>query len=430
MNRLFLPGLVVLVLLCSCHSSSRPLIDPVYADSLVMHYRPSPAAVTADSDRVFWQARMQTRPEDFVNGPKYASSLLTSFHQTGNIAYLLKADSLVQRAGQATREPDPSLSRSLAALSILTHHFSGADTFLTKAIAAEGNNFANNATAFDIRFERGDYGKAKSLLISLAKGRNYPYLFRRSKLEHYNGSLDSAISCMLEAATKSSNNAYLRQVALSNAADLCLHKGDAARAAALYKECVQLNSSDFHSIQGLGLIALLHDNNPVLAEKLFQFTKQHYQSPDVLLRLEAVAEARRDTAEAKKVARDFVNAVNDPAVRYMYSKYLIDLYTRLLNDPSTAVDLAAAEIYNRPTPQVYAWYAWSLYCNGENEKAMEVYKHHVSGQPLEGPELYYMGRMMQGMHQLYNAGAYYKAAIKNRYDLTPFQISDIKAFSS
>ncbi len=103
----------------------------------------------------------------------------------------------------------------------------------------------------------------------------------------------------------------------------------------------------------------------------------------------------------------------------MYSKYLIDLYTGILQQPDKATQLAEAEIKNRPSPQVFAWYAWSLFCQQETEKAYGIYKSYVSGKPLEGPELYYMGRMMQGLEKGYNAQQFFKAAYKNRYDLSP-----------
>ena len=41
------------------------------------------------------------------------------------------------------------------------------------------------------------------------------------------------------------------------------------------------------------------------------------------------------------------------------------------------------------------------------------------GKPIEGLELYYMGRMMEGLDKKYNATEFYKVAWKNRYDLSP-----------
>ena len=97
-----------------------------------------------------------------------------------------------------------------------------------------------------------------------------------------------------------------------------------------------------------------------------------------------------------------------------------------MNEPGKAVILAEQEINNRPATQVFAWYAWSLFCNNEKEKAYNIFKGYVSGKPLEGLELYYMGKLMKGLDKGYNAQQFFKAAYKNRYDLSPAQIKDLQ----
>jgi len=274
-------------------------------------------------------------------------------------------------------------------------------------------------SGFDIAFERGDYRKANTLLSALSKGNSYGYLFRRSKYQHYDGSLDTAIACMKRAAEKTNNNNYLKQAALSNAADLCLHKGLLEEAADLYLQSLSVDAADFHSMSGLGWIALVHDKNHSLAATIFRFVQQHQHSPDALLNLEQVAEAGSDSLLQKKYAAEFARQAGDSIYGRMYNKYLIDLYTSVLHQPAKAVALAKEETLSRPTPQVFAWYAWSLFCNNEQDKAYSIFKGWVSGRPLEGLELYYMGKMMQGLNKGYNAQEFFKAAYKNRYDLSP-----------
>ena len=110
----------------------------------------------------------------------------------------------------------------------------------------------------------------------------------------------------------------------------------------------------------------------------------------------------------------------------MYNKYLIELYTGILQDPAHAEYLAKGELENRSTPQTYAWYAWTLYSNNKKEAAMELYKKNISGMPLEGLELYWMGKLMQGMNKEYNAKAFFEAAYANKYDLAPGICRDLK----
>jgi hypothetical protein len=111
----------------------------------------------------------------------------------------------------------------------------------------------------------------------------------------------------------------------------------------------------------------------------------------------------------------------------MYHKYLVELYTGILQSPDKALAIAEKEINNRSTPQTYAWLAWTLHKVGNDTKALEVYKAHVSGKPLEALELYWMGKMMKDMSKNYNAGEFFKAANKNLFDLSPEKQRDLKS---
>ncbi len=418
--------LLLIILASSCRHSPGTIIEQAFTDSLISHYHPSAAMQTADSNLAFWERRMKALPDNYVNGPEYASALSSRFRLYGDIKDLVKADSLLKRSNQANQEKEPGIFRSMASFALLQHQFPQADSFLKRAVQIDGHSAANTYLAFDVAFETGQYAKAKSLLKSLEKDQSYGYFFRRSKYEHYDGSLDSSIHYMMLAAKKGSDNKYLLQTALSNAADLNIHKGNLSAAYKLYCQSIRLDGSDLHSIMGVGWIALVHDKNDSLAEKIFNLVRNHTYAPDVLLKLEQVAEARRDTAMEEKYASEFAAVASDRLYGKMYSKYLIDLYTDVLKAPAKAVELAEQDTYNRPTPQVYAWYAWALFCNGEKDKAYEIFKGYVSQKPLEGLELYYIGKMMQGMNKGYNAQQFFKAAWKNRYDLSPAKVKDLE----
>ncbi|MEO5563257.1 MAG: hypothetical protein ABIR18_07480 [Chitinophagaceae bacterium] len=418
-----LAGILFITSLFSCHSPTPAIVDVSYIDSLITNYQ---TVKTVDNNLDFWEKRMDSLPDNFVNGPEYASALIAGFRQHGDIRDLNKADSLMHQSNMANQEKEPGIWRSLAGLAMLRHQFLIANDCLNKAKLIEGNSFPNAFLEFDILFERGNYYKAKAFLTSLKAGNEYGYLFRRSKYEHYDGSLDSSIACMSRAGEKAGNNIYLKQAAFSNTADLYIHKGDLEKAYEFYIKSIKTGHPDLHSITGLGWIALVHDRNDSLAERIFQFVHQQTKAPDILFKLSQLEEAKGDTPKQKKYAEEFVTIVSDSLYGRMYNKYLIDLYTGVLQTPAKAVALAEAEINDRPNPQVYAWYAWSLFCNKEDEKAWNIYKAFVSGKPLEGPELYYMGKMMEGMKKGYNAKEFFKAASKNIYDLDPAKQEDLR----
>jgi hypothetical protein len=137
-------------------------------------------------------------------------------------------------------------------------------------------------------------------------------------------------------------------------------------------------------------------------------------------------DARGDSALQKKYATEFDQKACAPVYGNMYNKYLIELYTGILHDPARADALSERELGNRATSQTWAWRAWALFANNKRGDAWRVYEEHVSGKPLEGLELYYMGKLMKGMNKGYDAMEFFKAAEKNKYDLSPGLMKDLQ----
>lgn len=212
---------------------------------------------------------------------------------------------------------------------------------------------------------------------------------------------------------------------MSNAADLYVHNGEIKKATEIYKQCIRFNSCDFHSIQGLGWIALVHDENDTLAKKIFSFVKTKLKSPDPLLKLSQAYELN-NTAVAKQYAKQFVEQASNPSYGNMYNKYLVQVYTSVLNNPAKALAIAQKEIISRNTPQTASWLAWCLFLNNRKEEAYKLYRQSVSGRSLEGLELYWMGKMMKGLGKGYNASQFFEAAEKNKYDLSPAMRKDLE----
>lgn len=419
--------LVFLLAACiSCRNNATQLIDPSLADSLIAHYTPPPAFNSVDQEMQFWKSRIDPRNPGMVNEAKYAATLVTRFHQQGNIRDIKKADSIVRKIDTLFNHKEAGPLLSLVAYSILQHRFSEADSFLVKANAIGLKRYERLTSLFDVSFETGRYDNAGIAVNQLKADADYGYYFRRSKMDHLNGALDSSIGAMREAAALAGNSSYLRQVALSNTADLYVHAGQLDKARDLYLQCIGINSADFHSMTGLGWIALVHDHNDSLAQRIFQFVQSTCRLPDPLFKLTQMADARGDSTLQKKYAAEFVSAATGPIYGNMYNKYLIELYTGILHSPDQAVNLARKELHNRATPQTYAWYAWSLVKNNQKEEAQKIFNQFVSGKPLEGPELYWMGKLMQELNKGYNASEFFKAAYKNKYDLSPGMVRDIE----
>ena len=414
------------ILFVSCKNKNAKIVDKDYADSLISHYK-LPAIVTMNQkDMDFWESRIDPTDPRQVNESKYAATLVSRFHFFGDIQDIKRADSIYDTVNRTYNNTLAGPFVALTSTAMLQHHFRAADSLLEKAKKLGVDNFTLNTLSFDVNFELGRYNTAGIFLNRMKRNKDYSYFFRRSKYDHFNGTIDSAISAMMRAATLSEKSAYLEGIALSNAADLNIHAGDLQKAGELYKQCIKLNSADFHSILGLGWVALAADKNDTLAEKLFQFVLTKNKLPDPLFKLYQMAQQRGDKALEKRYASEFIERAANPIYGRMYNKYIIEIYTGILINPAKAEVLAKDELTNRATPHTWAWCAYSLYSNNKHNEAYKVFEQHVSGQPLEGLELYYMGKMMKGMGKGYNANEFFKAAQKNKYDLSPALANDLE----
>ena len=400
-------------------------MSSVFTDSLITHFTEPPVVKEADDELMFWKNRIDPNNSGIVNESKYAAALVRRFHLTGDIRDLLVSDSVLHKIDTVYNHKESGPNLSLCTHAILRHRFTDADTYFAIAKEIGLKKYDQATTAFDVDFELGRYYLAELDLKAINIPNDYGYCFRYAKLAHYKGELDSAVTAMKKAAEAAGSDVFLRQAALSNVADLYLHSGNAGKAYENYVASIRLNAADLHSIMGIGWIALVHDKNDSLAEKIFQFVRSRTKSPDPLLKLAQTAEFRKDSTLETNYAVEFEQQVTDAVYGNMYNKYMIDLYTSILHEPAKAEAIAQRELSNRNTPQTQAWYTWSLFSNNKKDEAYKNYQQYVSGKPLEGLELYWMGKMMQGLGKGYNAQQFFKAAHKNRYDLSPEKLRDL-----
>jgi hypothetical protein len=172
------------ILLFSCNTHPKKIVELSFVDSLIDHYSKTVLQKTNEGDLLFWKKRMESFPDNFLNGPKYALALVSRFHLYGNIHDLRTADSLMQQSNLANKEIEDGIFLSLAGLALLQHQFLQADTLTKKAISLGGNKYGNILTEFDAAFELGDYKTAGNIIKTIKPDNTYAYYFRRSKYQH------------------------------------------------------------------------------------------------------------------------------------------------------------------------------------------------------------------------------------------------------
>jgi tetratricopeptide (TPR) repeat protein len=418
MKRIFF-SLIIISLLASCKNNIKPIVSAAFVDSLIANYDTPVAIKTNEADLQFWKNRIQPNTADYSNTSKYAAALISRFHLLGDMNDIKTSDSLLQKLAKDFNGKEVGPYFSLTGHYILQHRFKEADSVFQIAKNIGIKKYESSATAFDVNFELGRISLAKMDLRNMQLENDYGYQFRKSKMMHYNGELDSSVKAMQKAVENAGQDEGLKLAALSNVGDLYIHAGKLDKAYDCYVQCLTTNTADLHSIMGIGWVALVKDKNDSLAEKIFQFVATKTKSPDALFKLIAVAEQRGDSVLQLKYAKAFEQKANDSFYGNMYNKYLLQLYTGILNNAAKAEAIAVGELKNRSTPQTYAWYAWALLNNNKKDEAYAVYQKYVSGKPLEGLELYWMGKLMQALNKGYNAKQFFEEAGKNIYDLGP-----------
>jgi hypothetical protein len=418
-------ALYLLINRISFGKNEKVFVNPTVTETAMLHYNDS-AVIKATTEIEFWRNRIQPNAADYTNAMRYAAALINRFHLTGNIADVKKSDSILLSVANTFKQTEAAPYLSLSSHAILQHQFLKADSFLTIAKTIGIKKYDALAAGFDVNFELGQITNASLNLKGIQQTTDYGYQFRQSKLMHYKGLMDSSISAMKAAYEISGSNTALQQAALSNLGDLYIHSGDLQKATDCFTTCIKNNASDMHSFTGLAWIALLHDNNDSLAEKILRFVASKTQSPEPLFKLIAVAQQRKNNEQEYQFVKTFEQDVSDVRYGNMYNKYLIQLYSGVLNNAAKAVTIAAEELQNRNTPQTNAWYAWTLFKNGQQEDALKAFKEKISGKPLEALELYWMGKLLKAAGKTSMATQYFYQAEKNKYDLNPAINNDLK----
>ncbi|MBX9734607.1 MAG: hypothetical protein K2X37_11150 [Chitinophagaceae bacterium] len=371
------------------------------------------------NDSIFWKNRLSSNPINYTAAVKLSSVLQHKFQLSGNIQYLHEASGLIEQLLAEYGPNHAGLQRIKAGIHITKHQFKEANAAIQKALEIGEERRESLLIAFDTQFELGYYTMASRTLQSCKQNNDYGYLFRMFKWKHYIGETDSAIWYLQKAQEWGAQSQKLVSVARVNEADLYLHEGKLKDAIAAYKKNIESDNTDFHSWLGIAKSMIQYTDNRSDAIQLLTKITKHHALPDPYYQMVGAAEGLNDRNLQYQYAKQFADKATDSMYGAMYSKYMIDLYTGILNQPNKALVLAKAEINNRATPQTYAWLAWTLHQTKQFQLADSVYTHYVKGKPLEALELFWMGQRMYELDKKNNAQLFFEGAAKNYHDLSP-----------
>ncbi len=427
MKNLSLLILLSLVLL-SCHDtgSSENISNPAdYAQHMEAKAL-STGRYQPQNDIDFWTEKLQESPSSFMYLNRLAGAYAKRFKDNGRILDIHISDSLYHRALKLTPFSKASIYRALSANAITQHKFPEARDHAEKAIEDGDKLSASYYFLFDALTELGAYEQATSILEKQASKNTFDYLTRASKIADHNGDLDQAIDLMERAYDRTKDNTNMFAWTKSNLGDMYGHAGRIQDAYQTYLEVLEADPNHWHSWKGIAWIAFAHDQDTEEARNILTYIATQSHDPQIDLMLAEIAAYEQDTDQSRAAKINYYNEVSHPHYAGMHNKYLILLEAEDLQMSEAGVKRALEEVDKRPTPVVYDLLAWSLFKNGEYEKALRIASLFVEGQTFEPDAMYHLGMIYQYNGHKKRARKYLREALESSFELGPLTTEAIK----
>jgi hypothetical protein len=417
------------VLLAACSKNSEPVVQEEKIMALLEQETSAKALETIAADMKFWNDRLATTVDDMSSQIKLASLYNQRFQYSGRISDIHKSDSLYHVANRLQKRFSSGIYRSLASNCVTQHQFIQADRYLDTAATMGDDMYLTRLQQFDVKLELGNYNQAEAILNAFRHKNNFDYYTRASKLEDHKGNSEASISFMEKAYTdiKASKKDQLLPWVKTNLADMYGHNNRISESYQLYTEVVKDHPDYYHAWKGIAWIAYSHDKNTTFAKKILLWLQEQHPIPDYDLMLSEIAAFEQNNQAKNQYLASFVDKVSNPAYGDMYNKYLFTIMSDELNDRSAAMTIAQKEISNRPTPQSYELFAWSLYKNGQVEEAVKIAESRIINKTFEPDALYHIGLLLKKSGRPKLAKQYLTEALESSFELGPVTTNEIKA---
>lgn len=381
-------SLLSVFLFIGCRQKEKLVQEQDYLHYIQQEEPVKRAMTDMETDIQFWTARLQRDTGNYVDQMQLANRWNRLFQLTGEMAYLQRADSLLNRVFHFLGKDDPEFLVLLSQQAITCHRFTQASWLLDQARVTGGAGHLVNLVSFDTQMELGQFKEANASLNRIADKESFDYFIRRSRWEDHRGNGKGAIEWMERAVgwAKERDLTALHLWGLSNLSDMYLHNGFPKKAVEGYREVLRQDGKYVHALRGLAWIAFSHDKNAEAAESILRYLQDQYKMPELYLERAEIKEWKGEHDSARVFRSAFIRKVDDSFQRPMYAKYLIDCFTEDSATLDTALDMALNERKNRATPETASWLAWCYFKKKNTREAVDLLKSQVEGMTFE-PDL-------------------------------------------
>lgn len=351
------------------------------------------------------------------------------FKETGDIAYLKKAEQSLKKAVAIAAIGKETYLRALARNYISQHRFKEALLLANEAKALGGGVNDSNSLLFDVHMELGNYQLAETYLDSIKNLSDFGYLIRLSKWNDYKGDLDTTIVFMEKAKAKAiaSKHKELILWSYTNLADYYGHAGRIEESYQYFLSALQLDPNNAYAKKGIAWIIFSHDKNPKEALRILDSVTATYKAPDYYLLKAEIADYMGDERTRLNNLDTYFASVKNACYGDMYNGYNVSLFLEETEQYEKAIQLSLREVANRPTPESYSWLGYSYFKNGEKEKAKNIMDAHVYGKTFEPVLCYQAAAVYSANGELEKVQKLKRDLVDAIYELGPNMENTIKS---
>lgn len=374
----------------------------------------------------FWSNRLRPDSSGVGDLGPLAAAYTGLYEATGDVHNLSHAETLYRKAISLSGDIKDGYERGLAHNLISQHRFKEAKNILEVSYAGNSNKHQTELMLFDVYMEVGEYENAYKTLSKVKNNSDYNYLIRAAKWNDFKGDLDATIQLMEKAKTiaESRKSKPLQIWTYSNLGDYYGHAGRIKDSYDHYLKTLALQPDNAYAKKGLAWIAYSWENNPKEANRILSEIEKDHVVPDYALMKSELAEFSGDDKIAETLKTSFLNEVSQPKFGDMYNAYQIELYAD--TDAKKSLEMAKAEVANRPTPEAYHLLALAQLKNNQKGKALSTINDHVAGKTYEPMAQYHMGLVYNAHGKTKEVKELKEELLGAAYELGPMLTAEIE----
>ena len=180
-----------------------------------------------------------------------------------------------------------------------------------------------------------------------------------------------------------------------------------------------LNANASYAKKGIAWIVYSYERNPKEALRILETVTAENEAPDTHLLKAAIYSYVGDLVKKTIQNEKYLAKASDANYGVMYHKYDVLLYADDVTKRKKAIEIANQEVSERPTAQAYDLLAWSLYKDGEKEKALEITQHFVINKTFEPEALLHTAFILKANGRVADALKLKQELIESVYELGP-----------